>query len=134
MNDDRRTEKQKIGAIGEDTACKFLKKHGHKVVTRNYWQKWGEIDIISEKKGILHFVEVKTVSRENLEGVNHETDDYNPEDNVHPKKLQRLARTIQTYLLEKNIEDKEWQLDVLAVFLDVKNKKAKVRVIEDVII
>ena len=133
MNNLQKTEKQVVGAIGEDTACKYLQQHGHTIITRNYRKKWGEIDIISKKKGNLHFIEVKTVSRENLEKVNHETDAYRPEENVHPKKLQRLARTVQTYLLEKDIEDTNWQLDVVAVYLNLKAKKAKVWVTEDVI-
>lgn len=30
------TEKRKIGNIGEDLACKFLRKEGLKIVERNY--------------------------------------------------------------------------------------------------
>jgi hypothetical protein len=46
-----------------------------------------------------------------------------------------MSRTIQTYLLSKNIEEeKEWQVDLLVVFLDIKNKKAKVKVVEDIIL
>lgn len=123
-----------VGKIGEKTACMFLMKRGFRIVEQNYWKKWGEIDIIAKNKGKLHFVEVKTVSRENVRSVSRETiDEYRPEENVHPKKLDRLSRTIQTYLLEKNYED-EWQFDVIAVFLDIKNREAKCRYIEDVII
>jgi len=128
------TGKQRIGRIGEDTACRFLMKHGFSVVERNYWKKWGEIDIIAQKSKKLHFVEVKTVSRENLAEVTREIDDYQPEENIHPAKLKRLGRTVQTYLLEKNLENNEWQFDVLAVFLDVKNKEAKMRFTEDVVL
>ena len=48
------TEKQKVGRIGEDIACKFLMKHGFEVADRNYLRKWGEIDIIAKKRGVLH--------------------------------------------------------------------------------
>ena len=122
-----------VGRIGEDVACKFLMKQGFSIVERNYWRKWGEIDVIAQKGDAWHFVEVKTVRRENLANVSHETDDYSPEENVHPQKLKRLHRTIQTYLLEKNIED-EWQLDVLAVFLDLEKKQARCRMTENVIL
>ena len=122
-----------IGRIGEDVACKFLMKQGFSIVERNYWKKWGEIDIIAQKSNTWHFVEVKTVRRENLVDVSHETDEYSPEENVHPQKLKRLHRTIQTYLLEKDIED-EWQLDVLAVFLDLEKKQARCRMTENVIL
>ncbi|MCH7597748.1 YraN family protein [Patescibacteria group bacterium] len=134
MGRKQETEKQRIGRIGENVACKFLMKHGFSIVECNYWRKWGEIDIIAQKAKKFHFVEVKTVSRENLTDVTREIDGYRPEENVHPAKLKRLGRTIQTYLLEKNLEDEEWQFDVLAVFLDIKNKEAKVRFTEDVVL
>jgi len=137
-----------VGKIGEKTACMFLMKRGFKIIEQNYWKKWGEIDIVAQNKGKLHFVEVKTISvsparlasesvagrRENIRDVSRETlDEYRPEENVHPKKLERLSRIIQTYLLEKEYEN-EWQFDVIAVFLDIANREAKCRYIEDVII
>ena len=130
------SEKQKIGEIGENMAVKFLMKQGYSIVERNYTKKWGEIDIVAEKENKLYFIEVKSVSRTNLDNVSRETgDDYKPEDNMHPWKLQRLSRTIQTYLISKKIpEDAEWQVDLLVVFLDMKNKKSRVKVVKDVIL
>lgn len=130
------SETQKIGEIGENIAAKFLVKHNFKILDRNYTKKWGEIDIIAEKENKLHFVEVKSVSRETLNKVTRETlDQYHPEDNMHPWKLKRLARTIQTYLLsQKVLEEKEWQLDLLVVFMNIANKKAKIKVVQDIIL
>jgi len=129
------SEKQKIGEIGENVAKKFLMKHGFSILDRNYTKKWGEIDIIAEKDNKLYFIEVKSVARETLDGVLHETSNYRPEDNMHPWKLKRLSRTIQTYLLSKKIPDeKDWQVDLLVVFLDLKNKKAKIKVVSDIIL
>ena len=127
---------QKIGEIGENIATKFLMKHGFLVLDRNYTKKWGEIDIIAQKDDKLYFIEVKSVSRPDLETVTHETlDQYHPEDNMHPWKLKRMSRTIQTYLLsQKILEEKEWQVDLLVVFLDEKNKKAKIKVVKDIIL
>lgn len=120
------TDKQKVGQIGEKVACMFLEKHGYKIIDRNYRKKWGEIDIIAQKDKVLHFVEVKSVSR---------VTEYNPEENVHPWKLKRLARATQTYLLENNVSDEtEWQTDILAVFLDFNIKKAKFRFTENIIL
>lgn len=151
---------QIVGKIGEETACKFLMKHGYQIVLRNYWKKWGEIDVIAKKGNITHFIEVKTVSkvlqidnntdhglknvdnksvdvpRENSREVSCETnDEYRPEDNIHPWKLKRLSRVIQTYLIENNMgEENEWQFDAITVFLDIKNKTAKVDHIKDIIL
>lgn len=126
---------QKIGEIGENIAVKFLVKHGFLILNRNYTKKWGEIDIVAEKTNKLYFIEVKSVARETLDNVLHETSGYRPEDNMHPWKLKRLSRTIQTYLLsEKILNEKEWQVDLLVVFLDLKNKKAKIKVVNDIIL
>lgn len=126
---------QKTGEIGEKIAETFLIKHGFLILDRNYTKKWGEIDIVAEKANKLYFIEVKSVARETLDSVIHETSDYRPEDNMHPWKLKRLSRTIQTYLLSEKIpEEKEWQVDLLVVFLDLKNKKAKIKVVSDIIL
>ena len=127
---------QKTGEIGENIAVKFLLKHDFLIKDRNYTKKWGEIDIIAEKSNKLYFIEVKSVSKPNLNIVTRETlDQYHPEDNMHPWKLKRMSRTIQTYLLSQKIPDeKEWQVDLLVVFLDTKNKKAKIKVISDIIL
>jgi len=130
------SDKQKIGEIGENVAVKFLVKRGFSILDRNYTKKWGEIDVVAEKSGRIYFIEVKSVSRETLNNVPHETlDEYKPEDNMHPWKLKRLSRTIQTYLLSKNIsEEKEWQVDLLVVFLSLKDKMARVKVVSDIIL
>lgn len=123
------TKKQKIGQIGENIACMFLKKHGYAIIDRNYRKKWGEIDIVAKKDRVLHFIEVKSVSYK----VNHET--HQPEENVHPWKRKRLARAVQTYILANKVSDEtEWQIDVLAVFLDFNRRKAKIRTTKNIIL
>ena len=126
---------QKTGEIGENIAVKFLVKHNFLILNQNYTKKWGEIDIVAEKADKLYFIEVKSVTCETLNNVSYETSDLKPEDNMHPWKLKRLSRTIQTYLLSEKISDeKEWQVDLLVVFLDIKNKKAKIKVVSDIIL
>ncbi|MCW9054527.1 MAG: YraN family protein [Candidatus Pacebacteria bacterium] len=128
------TENQRIGRIGENVACTFLMKRGFKIVERNHWRKWGEIDIVAKKQGRLYFVEVKTTAFPGIRSVSPETlDGYQPEEKVHPQKLKRMSRVIQTYLLEKKYEG-EWQFDVLVVFLDEKRREAKCRYIENVVL
>ena len=138
------TEKQRIGQIGEDLAARYLENKGFTVVGRNYRKKYGEIDIIAKKGETLHFVEVKSVSCKNLAknwvslgDVSRVTykDEYRPEDNIHPQKLKRLARTIQVYLLEKFPRGEPvWVFDAVMVKLDMKNRKAKVELLENLIL
>lgn len=125
----------KTGAIGEDIAAKWLENKGFVVIDKNYRKKWGELDIVAQKDGCLHFVEVKTVSRQSYGGkFEQEINNYRPEDNMHPWKLQRLRRALQTYILEKRLDNKEWQFDLACVFLDQEKRIAKVKFIENIIL
>ena len=149
--EDKRTEKRKLGDLGEKIACRFLVKRGFEIVEQNYSKKWGEIDIIArrcvgqaQKNEKLHFIEVKTVSHlpfitVRKDGKAYETDNYRPEDNLHPWKLKRLSRAIQTYLLgyrgNRDVtHETDWQFDVIAVYLDLKGLQAKVDYQADIII
>ena len=116
------SEKRQFGNLGEDIVCRNLISKGFSLLDRNYLKKWGEIDIVArETDSKVHFIEVKTVS--------HDT--WRPEENVHPNKLQKLHRVIESWLLEKNYNG-EWQIDVAIVTLDTAQKKASIRYIENV--
>lgn len=127
-----------IGQIGESLASKYVENKGFFVIDRNYRKKWGELDIIAEKDGVIHFIEVKTVSRRSYgeKGrFEQEINNYRPEDNMHPWKLQRLRRAIQTYLLEKyRSKEPPWQFDLACVFLDQGRRVAKMRFMENLIL
>lgn len=123
------------GVIGEEVAAKYLINKGFSVIDRNYRRKWGELDIIARKKGVIHFVEVKTVSRRSFGGhFEQEINYYKPEDNMHPWKIKRLQRALQTYLLEKRMDKEEWQFDLACVFLDQEKRVAKVRFMENIVL
>ena len=134
---DKRTDKRKIGDIGENIACEFLKKHGFEIIERNYLRKWGELDIVAKKKGIIHFVEVKSVSRATPVGeqssLQGRLSGYRAEDNMHLWKLRRFGRTIQTYMLHKKL-DLGFQLDLITVQLDMTTRVARVELIENIVI
>ena len=117
----------KIGVLGEDIAVKFLMKQGFSISSRNYLKKWGEIDIIARKSKILHFIEVKSVSCVNI---SHETST-NPADTIHQSKLKRLGRVVETYILEEKWKG-DWQIDALLIYLDEREREAKVEVLENI--
>lgn len=125
FNQDRRTDRRKLGDIGENIASDFLVKRGFKVVERNHLRKWGELDIVAQKDGVMHFVEVKSV--------NHETYGVRPEENMHPGKIRRLIRTIEAYLLHKKL-DCPFQLDLVTVRIDMPTRQARVELFENIVI
>ena len=123
-----KTQKQIIGQKGEDEAAKYLTKAGFTILDRNYRKPWGELDLIAKKGNKLYFVEVKTVTRDTfLPG------DYEPEDNIHPWKVKRLSRAIETYLLAKRIDDDaDWQVDAVSVYFDRGGQLLKLERLEDI--
>ncbi len=123
---------QKIGELGEEIACNFLVKHDYLILERNYTKKWGEIDIIAQKGEKRYFVEVKSKSVSSLDFVLNETN--RPEDNMHPWKMKRLRRVVETYLISKRLGYVDWQFDLLVVYLDIDNRKARVKVIDNIIL
>jgi putative endonuclease len=130
---------QKIGELGEDVACEFLMKHGFSVLERNYTKKWGEIDIIAQKGKKRYFIEVKSTSVSSLDYVmdinkGDEVKTNRPEENMHPWKMKRLRRVVETYLISKRLGYVDWQFDLLVVYLDIEKRKARVKVVENIIL
>jgi len=122
----------RVGKKGEEFASKYLEKQGFRICVRNYWRPCGEIDIVAIKNRDIHFIEVKTVTRR---VIRETSDGYEPEDNVHRWKRQRLGRIIQVYLQEKGIdEDSDWQVDVLTVYLDPSYQLLKIDSLDDIIL
>jgi putative endonuclease len=121
-----KTEKKITGDKGEDLVAKLLEKRGHKIISRNFWKPWGEIDIISEENGILHFTEVKTVTVKNDSG------DFSAEDNVHKEKRGRLSKIVETYLENNHLLDRDFQIDVAAVTINQNTGDTKIEMIEDI--
>jgi putative endonuclease len=130
INDPLRKE---VGRLGEEVASQFLERKGFTILERNYRKPWGEIDIIAEKGNIVRFIEVKAVSREKLPSdVSRETSEYQPEEMAHSTKLRKVARTAELYMENKN-DQREFQIDVVGVFLEMKTRQARCRLYEQVL-
>lgn len=131
---------QKIGELGEDIAVKWLEKRSFKVVDRNYTKKWGEIDIVAEKGGNIHFIEVKSSKTFLPNGstpkpTNYKlSSSYNPAENMHEWKIKRFVRAVETYLMtSKGQKIKDWQIDLLVVYIDPGAKIARCEIFEKIV-
>ncbi|MES2314639.1 MAG: YraN family protein [Patescibacteria group bacterium] len=121
--------KKEKGNTGEEIACQFLRKNGFIIVDRNYYKKWGELDIVAKKGNALHFFEVKSVTRSFV------SESFRPEENVTPFKVKQLRKIIQTYLTDKGSGlDAEFSFHILCVFMDEKTRLARVQWIKNVIL
>lgn len=124
-------ELKQLGSFGENIACYYLKNKGYKILGKNYSRKWirgpqkGEIDIIAKKGEIVSFIEVKTLRQA-------QGKPFLPEDKVNFRKQKQLIRIAQDWLSEKKIPlESKWQIDVMAIKIDLESKKAKIRHIQN---
>ncbi|MBI2121207.1 MAG: YraN family protein [Candidatus Wildermuthbacteria bacterium] len=77
-----------VGRRGEEIARIFLEERGYRIVKQNDKNRFGEIDIIALKNGVLVFVEVRTKSNEQFG---------TPEDTITRKKRSTLRKNALSY-------------------------------------
>ena len=82
-------DKRSLGQFGEEQAARYLRRRFYSIVERNYRCRFGEIDLIAKRGGILAFVEVK-LRRDDAHGEAREF--------VTAQKQQRVLATAQHWL------------------------------------
>ena len=98
--------RQHFGDLGEATAVRHLKKHGYRILERNYRTPLGEIDIIATQKDTLVFVEVKA----------RRTDRYgHPKEAVTPAKQRKISMVALHYLKKTRQQHRKARFDVVSI-------------------
>ncbi len=95
-----------LGDWGEEVASDYLEKLGYKILARNFFTRFGELDLVAIKDHVLYFVEVKTRSNNSF-GFGELA--------VTEKKLQALEQSILVYLEEVGDTFTDWQIDAIIV-------------------
>lgn len=111
------------GQAGEEAAEEFLRKKGYEILERNFYTKFGEIDIIAKKDGVWVFVEVKTKSGEEFG---------EPWEMVDERKIERVRRMAELYLMKKRLGEVACRIDVVGVWLDIEGEVEKIEHWENV--
>ena len=109
------------GNTGEALAAKYLSDKGYHILHQNWRHTHWEVDIIAEKDGILHFIEVKTRLTKKFG---------HPEDGVDNKKIQNLINAAEEYLYQQP----QWQrvqFNILSITI-LKDEPVEYFLIEDV--
>ncbi len=101
-------ERISLGKQGEDIAVVFLENKGFEIITRNYRQKSGEIDIICTDRQTVVFVEVKTRKTARFG---------DPLEAVNRRKQHQISVTALDYLSRNNLHDQPARFDVVAVII-----------------
>ncbi len=94
----------RLGRMGESLACAWLTLHGYEIVERNYRSRFGEIDIIANRRGTLYFIEVKTRERGMIAPPSSAVDLY---------KQQKIIKTAAQYMTYNEADD--YSFDVVEV-------------------
>ncbi|MBC7331034.1 MAG: YraN family protein [Synergistetes bacterium] len=92
-----------LGRDGEERAVQYLKKRGYQILERNYFTRYGEIDIVAKKKGVNVFVEVKS------------NRSWNAEYSFTPYKAKRVYKAAMIYLSSKNLCESPYRFDLIAI-------------------
>ena len=97
-----------IGSYGERVAAAYLRRHGYRVLTRNYRTTRGEIDLVCRCGNVLVFVEVRTRA----------SDDYGrPGETIDAAKQEALRYAAGRYLQLLNSQGILHRFDAVEVML-----------------
>ena len=103
-----------IGKEGEDRAVLYLKEFGYEIVRRNFHSKFGEIDVIAQKDGVLHFVEVKATDGS-----------YEAIWRITKGKMEKILKTVNYFMLQNSFTC-GYQIDAIIV------NKNKIEMVENI--
>lgn len=96
---------QIAGQAAEDHACHYLQAKGLTLITRNYRNRYGEIDLIMQDGKYWVFAEVRLRNNRNF---------ISGAESVSDSKQKKLIRTATVYLQEKKVlNTQRCRLDVL---------------------
>jgi putative endonuclease len=113
--------RQSLGKLGESLACDELRRQGYAILATRYRTRFGEIDIVSEHRGVCVFVEVKT-RRSAAHGGAAEA--------VSPAKRRRVAAMALDYLAWTGRLEAPCRFDVVAID-GIGTDRMELRVIQD---
>ncbi|PAJ72513.1 YraN family protein [Pseudoalteromonas sp. NBT06-2] len=90
----------------EKQAENYLKKHGLKPISRNYWCKLGEIDLIMAHQETIVFIEVKYRKSKQYGGALNA---------LTCAKQNKLKKAIQHYIQHHQLQNNALRVDFVAI-------------------
>jgi putative endonuclease len=96
---------REIGKIFENKSKAYLIKKKFRILTQNYYTRFGEIDIIAKKKETLYFIEIKSG--------NHS---FIPlQYKINPSKKRKMVKTSLHYIEKNNLKNYQILFSLIVV-------------------
>ncbi|MFA5127022.1 MAG: YraN family protein [Patescibacteria group bacterium] len=110
-----KNNKQIIGRLGEQLAEKYYQTLGFKLIAKNFYTRYGELDLVFKKRRRILLVEVKTRTNQNFGW---------PEEVINPAKIERMLRA---YAILRNqlALDPDPEIEICAIV--IKGRQAALR-------
>lgn len=99
--------KREQGYYFEEIASNIITSKGYNIINKNYYSKYGEIDLIAKKKNLIIFVEVKQRSS-NKFGLGEESINY--------QKKRKIFLSAKQFLYERKLLDFSIRFDSIIFY------------------
>lgn len=117
---------QNLGKFGEKYAEAFLISGNYLIFKKNFYSKYGEIDIVAQDQNTneIVFVEVKTRTSDNFGA---------PEEAITFQKKQKIIATA-LYFINSSIKKYPliWRIDLIAVKLDTQHQLKEINHLKNI--
>jgi len=113
MSESQPDPRRRLGQWGEKVAALYLEAQGLLILERNWRCRGGEIDLVARDGEAVVFVEVKTRRGRDFGA---------PEEALTPHKAEKLMQLGQQYIADRELDDVDWRIDLVAVELDGSGK------------
>lgn len=112
-------ENKDVGNFCEKICKNTLNNSGYNILRSNYYSRYGEIDVIAQKDGIIAFVEVKARKIGSL---------VKPKEAVDKRKMEKIIKTAYQFLMdfdEYKFGNLQPRFDVFEVYFQYSRSNSK---------
>jgi putative endonuclease len=113
MSDPAPDPRRRLGQWGENVAALHLESAGYALIERNWRCRGGEIDLVARDGETVVFVEVKTRRGRDFGA---------PEEALTPRKARKLMTLGEQYVVDHDLVDVDWRIDLVAIELDERGR------------
>ena len=93
------------GTIGENKVAIYLVQHNYQILERNYYTRFGELDIIAKKGNRIHIIEVKLLKKEWI----------NSGYKINRTKRRRMVNCTYIFMDRYKLRDAFYQFDLITI-------------------